>query len=149
MNRFMVIAYHFSRLSLAAIFLYAGVVKATDVVAFAGQVANYQLLPYSWNFLVAAVLPCVEILCGALLLLNRRVRPSLLILLVLNTVFIVALVSVMMRGFDIDCGCFNPESDNPTPPIVAIIRDFIFVLLIIVAWFFKPEPCGSGENHGC
>jgi putative oxidoreductase len=144
MNRFQIMAYHFSRLSLAAIFLYAGVIKATDVIAFAGQVANYQLLPYAWNFFVAAILPYVEILCGVLLLFNKRVRPSLLILLTLNSVFIIALASVMMRGFDIDCGCFNPDSNNPTPPIAAIMRDFVFVLLILTAWFFKPE---SVENE--
>jgi len=146
MNRFKSVAYHVSRLSLAAIFIYAGVIKATDVVAFAGQVANYQLLPYAWNFVVAAALPYVEILCGFLLLLNRKVRPSLLVLLFLNSVFIVALASVMMRGFDIDCGCFNPDSNTSTPPIAAIMRDFVFVLLILTGWFFKPASVGNESD---
>ncbi len=37
--------YHVSRLGLAAVFIYAGVVKAHNPVAFAGQIANYQILP--------------------------------------------------------------------------------------------------------
>lgn len=146
MNCFKSVAYHMSRLSLAAIFIYAGVIKATDVVAFAGHVANYQLLPYAWNFVAAAALPYVEILCGLLLLMNKRVRPSLLVLLLLNSVFIIALTSVMMRGFDIDCGCFNPDSDSLTPPIAAIMRDFVFVLLILTGWFFKPESVGNERD---
>ncbi len=40
-------AYHISRLILAAVFIYAGLIKGLDPVKFAGQVANYQILP-SW-----------------------------------------------------------------------------------------------------
>lgn len=137
------VLYHVCRLGLAAVFLYAGVIKGMDVVAFAGQVANYQLLPYAWNYLVAAILPYVEILCGALLLINRRVRPALLIMMILNVVFILALVSVMQRGFDIDCGCFKPDSESPTPPIMAILRDCVFIIMIMVAWIFKPAQGGN------
>ncbi len=150
MNRLKRSAYHSSRLILAAVFLYAGVIKSLDVVAFAGQIANYQLLPYAWNFLVAAILPYVEILCAVLLLMNRRVRPSLLILLVLNCVFIVALTSAIVRGFDIDCGCFNPDSESPTPPIAAIVRDLGLIVLILTSWFFRPGSNDKGDlNRGC
>ncbi len=71
MNRLLKIGYHCSRLLLAAVFIYAGAVKGTDPVEFAGQVANYQLLPYAWNYLVAATLPYLELLCGLLLLLDK------------------------------------------------------------------------------
>jgi uncharacterized membrane protein YphA (DoxX/SURF4 family) len=128
------IFYHSSRLGLAAVFIYAGVVKAHDVVAFAGQIANYQILPYAWNYLVAATLPYLELLCGLLLLINRRVRPALLVLWVLNLVFIAALASALIRGFDIDCGCFKPGSGTPTTPLMAILRDLLFLLMIFCAW---------------
>ena len=36
--------YHLCRLSLGGLFLYAGAVKADDVVAFARDVANYKIL---------------------------------------------------------------------------------------------------------
>ena len=129
--------YHCSRLVLAAVFIYAGFIKAHDVIAFAGQIANYQLLPYAWNYLVAATLPYLELLCGFLLLLNRRVRPALLVLLVLNLVFIAALASAQARGFDIDCGCFKPDSEIPTTPIMAILRDLLFLLLIACSWLTR------------
>ncbi|MEZ4484094.1 MAG: rhodanese-like domain-containing protein [Syntrophotaleaceae bacterium] len=50
MISFRAVLYHGSRLLLGAIFCYAGLVKALDVMAFAGNVANYQLLPYQLNF---------------------------------------------------------------------------------------------------
>lgn len=134
MSRLRLILFHVSRLILAGTFLYAGMIKADDPVAFAGQVANYQLLPYAWNYLVAATLPYLEILCGLLLLLNRWVRPATLVLGVLNLVFIAALASLIVRGIDIDCGCFRPDAENATSPLAALIRDLGLMVLLIFTW---------------
>jgi hypothetical protein len=75
-SRIIRIVYHLGRLLLGGLFLYAGLVKAADITAFARDVANYQVLPYRWNYLVAATLPYVEFLAGLLLVANRRVRPA-------------------------------------------------------------------------
>lgn len=135
----MKLIYHGCRLLLAGVFLYAGYLKGSDPVAFAGQVAAYQLLPYSFNYLVGATLPFVELLCGALLLLNRRVRPALLVLFGLNSVFMLALISVIARGLDIDCGCFHPggESQGGTSPQMALLRDVGLMAAILVAWVIR------------
>ena len=76
MSRFQWFFYHLIRLSLALVFVYAGAVKIQDIIAFAGHVAAYQLLPYAMNYLVAATLPYVEFLAGVLLLLNVRWAPG-------------------------------------------------------------------------
>lgn len=127
-------AYLGSRFTLAVVFIYAGVVKSNDIVAFAGQIANYQILPYAWNYLVASILPYLELLCGLLLLLNMRVRPAVLVLFVLNVIFMIVLFSAIIRGFDIDCGCFKPNSANPTSPLAALWRDAGLLLLMVVTW---------------
>ena len=134
--------YHGSRLLLALVFIYAGVVKANDVIAFAGQIANYQLLPYAWNFLVSSSLPYLELLCGILLLLNRRVRPAVLVLFVLNCVFILALLSAIVRGLDIDCGCFRPDAKISTTPLMALWRDIGLLVLMVATWIlrYKQRP---------
>jgi len=129
--------YHGCRLILAAVFIYAGAIKAHDVVGFAGQIAHYQLLPYAWNYLVAAILPYLELLCGILLLLNRRVRPAVLALFILNLIFIVALGSALARGLDIDCGCFRPDATNPTGPGLALLRDLGLLALLLVTWALR------------
>jgi len=137
MGKLPAIIYHVSRLLLAGTFLYAGYIKGADPVAFAGQVANYQILPYAWNFVVAATLPYIEFLCGAMLLLNRRVRPAVLVLIGLNLVFMVLLSYTIARGLDIDCGCFNPDGESKTKPLHALWRDAGLMLLMISTWMLR------------
>ncbi len=124
--------YHGCRLLLGALFLYAGARKATDVAAFAGSVAAYQILPYAWNFLVAAILPYVEILAGVFLLANVRVRASALLTGVLAGIFLAALGSARARGLEIDCGCFHPGSHYP--PWLAMARDIGILLLAALTY---------------
>lgn len=140
--------YHACRLLLAAVFLYAGYLKGSDPVAFAGQVAAYQILPYAFNYLVAAILPFVELLCGALLLLNRQVRPALLVLFGLNSVFMLALLSLILRGMDIDCGCFHPagEEVSNTSPQMALLRDAGLMLALVVAWVLRQQQVGNRSD---
>ncbi len=125
------------RLVLGVVFLYAGLIKAADVAGFAGQVAAYQLLPYAFNYLVAATLPYVEIACGVLLLFKRHVRPALLLLAGMNLVFIGALLSVAWRGLEIDCGCFDPTGSSGTSAGAALLRDLVLMGLIVMTWRFK------------
>ncbi|MEA3544057.1 MAG: MauE/DoxX family redox-associated membrane protein [Thermodesulfobacteriota bacterium] len=129
--------YHGSRLALAAVFIYSGAVKANEIATFAGEIANYKIFPYAWNYLIAAILPYLELLCGILLLLNLRVRPAVFILFLLNIVFIVALLSAIIRGLDIDCGCFDPDSATPTSLIVALWRDFGLLFLMVFTWVLR------------
>ncbi|PLX82196.1 MAG: DoxX family protein [Desulfuromonas sp.] len=121
MNRFNLALSHCCRLLLGGLFLYAGLLKSIDVSAFAGDIANYRLLPYSLNYLVAATLPYVEVLAGVLLIVNRKVRPAALLLGLLTLVFMAALASALYRGLDIDCGCFREAAK--TTPGTALLRD--------------------------
>ena len=124
---------------VGGLFLYAGAVKAGDVVAFAGDVANYQLFPYAINFLIAAALPYIEMLAGALLVLNRRVRASALILAGLNLVFIVVLLSALARGLDIDCGCFSSAGEGVSTVVSALIRDLALMVPIILIFRLQKD----------
>mgnify|MGYP001816476858 FL=1 len=129
--------YHLCRLTLALVFVYAGAVKIQDVVAFAGHVAAYQILPYAMNYLIAATLPYVEFLAGVLLLLNVRVRPALVAIGGMTLVFMAALVSVLLRGLDIDCGCFDPTGGEDVSAGVALLRDVGLMALVALTWFMR------------
>jgi uncharacterized membrane protein YphA (DoxX/SURF4 family) len=131
-SRFVRIAYHLSRLVIGGLFLYAGLIKAGDVTTFARDVANYKILPYSWNYLVAATLPYIEFLAGLLLIVNRRVRPAALVTGGLTVVFMLFLTSVVARGLDTDCGCFRPGGH--TTAAEALLRDAGILLLCIVTY---------------
>ncbi|NIQ96509.1 MAG: DoxX family membrane protein [Desulfuromonadales bacterium] len=120
-------SYHFCRIILGAFFVYAGALKIFDAPAFAGQVAAYRILPYQWNYFVAATLPWIEVLCGGLLLVNRKVRPASLVVGVLTAVFMVVLGSVIIRGLNIDCGCFGPHIQST--PQQALLRNVLILAL--------------------
>lgn len=127
------LVYHGCRLVLGGLFLYAGLIKAGDVTAFARDVAAYELLPYALNYLVAATLPYVEIVAGALLVANRHVRAASLLLAVLTVVFMGAIVSVLLRGLEVDCGCFG--GSGATPPGLALLRDFVILGLAHLTFY--------------
>jgi uncharacterized membrane protein YphA (DoxX/SURF4 family) len=139
--------YHLTRLALALVFVYAGAAKMQDVVAFAGHVAAYQILPYAVNYLVAVTLPYIEFLAGGVLLLNVRVRPALLAVGGMTLVFMAALVSVLVRGLEIDCGCFDPGGGQDVTAGAALLRDIGLVALMMLVWWLRGRI--TTRNEGC
>ena len=123
-------SWHLGRIVLGGVFVYAGLLKGLDVEAFAGQVAAYQVLPYRWNFVVAAILPFIELIVGLHLVFNRWVRAAAVVVAGLCGTFLLLLISVLLRGMAIDCGCFGPQ-DSSTP-LQAIVRN---LLLLAMAHF--------------
>jgi uncharacterized membrane protein YphA (DoxX/SURF4 family) len=126
------------RVGLGLVFVYAGILKIRDPIAFAGSVAAYQLLPYSINYLVAATLPWVELACGLFLIIGYRVRASAGIIAAMNILFIVLLTSTIMRGLDIDCGCFR-QGGEKTSAWIAILRDIFFLAAALILFTEQKE----------
>jgi uncharacterized membrane protein YphA (DoxX/SURF4 family) len=127
--------YHLCRLAFGGLFLYAGILKAVDVTAFAGTVAAYRILPYTGNYLLAAILPYIEIVSGILLVANRRVRPAALLLGGLTVCFMLALGTVLLRGIEVDCGCFGAAGQ--TSPTEALVRDAGLLVLAAAVYFLR------------
>ena len=99
-------------LIIGGIFIYAGVIKALDPVAFANDIDNYKILPWQLAVRLAFYLPWLEMLCGLALILRFFYRGGLFILTGLTFVFIAASVVAKVRGLDITCGCFGHASKN-------------------------------------
>jgi hypothetical protein len=100
------------RVGLGALLLVAGALKLKDPAGFATEIANYQLLPQLAPY-VGAVLPAVEVVIGAGLLLlplawRRGAAAAALGLLVM---FTVAVGSAYVRHINIACGCFGGGGD--------------------------------------
>ncbi|HEY5513761.1 MAG TPA: MauE/DoxX family redox-associated membrane protein [Geomonas sp.] len=118
------------RIFLGAIFIYAALLKIADPVAFAGSVAAYRILPYFASYLTAAVLPFLELSCGLLLVCGYRVKGGALIIGIMNLVFMMALGAAIVRGLDIDCGCFK-QGGAKTTPWTALVRDAVFLAMTV------------------
>jgi putative oxidoreductase len=96
------------RLGLGGLLVVAGALKLRAPVAFATEIANYQLLPALAPY-VAAVLPVVELVIGGALVVAPRAwrRAAALGALALLAAFTVAVGSAFFRRINIDCGCFG------------------------------------------
>jgi putative oxidoreductase len=127
------------RLMLGGVFLYAGFTKIADPTTFAGSIAAYRILPYFGNYLVAAVLPWIEALCGLLIITGYRVKAAATLVVILNLAFMAALASTIVRGLDIDCGCFSKTGER-TSAWTAIGRDVVLLAMALYTARGKKHP---------
>jgi uncharacterized membrane protein YphA (DoxX/SURF4 family) len=100
-----------ARLVLGSVMLIAGAEKLTALEQFAHAIANYQLLPISTVNIAAILFVWTEITVGILLLAGAAVRGSALVSGALLLIFIIAVLTAMARGLEIDCGCFVSKAD--------------------------------------
>jgi uncharacterized membrane protein YphA (DoxX/SURF4 family) len=118
--------YHFLRLGLAGIFIYAGCIKLLDPRAFAHAIAQYDLIPETLLPLVAVGLPALELLAGLGLIFE--VRGSLAIIAVLLLIFLLVLGYAVWHNLDIDCGCFTIDELEAQHSVkIALWRDLIMI----------------------
>jgi putative oxidoreductase len=76
--RFVRLSRSFVRIALGILFVFAGATKAFDPGAFAIEIQRYQLIPWFLGVLASVYLPWLEILLGALLVLQRAEQAALL-----------------------------------------------------------------------
>jgi len=125
-----------SRIVLAAVLLFAGILKLQDNTALFETVAYITWLPVWLKFWIIDLLPWVEIVL-ALLLLLRRVEPVVLPLVALVFLgFLGFAIYGTATGMEGDCGCFGEFMDS-TFGAKMIIRNAIFVAMAGIL-FWKP-----------
>jgi uncharacterized membrane protein YphA (DoxX/SURF4 family) len=121
--------YRLVRTALAALFVYAGIVKLLDPRAFAVVISAYDLVPEQLLPLAAIGLPLIETVAGLALLADRPW--GLHLTTGLLTLFIVVLGYGILGELDVDCGCFGAEElDKRAALRLAFYRDLFLVLLV-------------------
>ena len=100
----------FFRLMLGGVFIWTGLLKIMDPLEFAQSIANYRIFPRLLVFLLALILPWIELLCGLCLILGLFQETSTMILSGLLVGFLIMIIITLFRGIDIDCGCFGAFS---------------------------------------
>jgi len=94
-------------LALGAVFIYAGADKIRNPLQFADSIAAFAILPTMFIDPLALGLPTFEVACGLLLVAPRTRRFGALALALSSALFFLALVSALLRGLTLDCGCFG------------------------------------------
>ena len=122
------------RVILGIILIYASIDKIVHPAEFAKVIGNYNVLPFGLENLLGIILPVLELLVGSCLILGIMLDGSAIITAGMMTVFIIALSQAMIRGIDINCGCFKVTVENGGHQvgIRRIIEDFLFLGMSLV-----------------
>jgi hypothetical protein len=128
------------RLVLGGLFIYAGIVKVADPLEFAQDVRNYRLAGQSLSFLTAVFLPWLEIVAGFFLVAGIMKRASALVVSSMLVFFILLVLLTIVRGLDVDCGCFGTLSRRAD---LGLIVEDLLMLSMALSVLFERKPARS------
>lgn len=103
-NRYILL---FFRLVVGGVFIWAGLLKIFDPLDFAQDIANYRIFTQTVSLFLALIIPWIEVICGLLLVLGIFHETASFMLSGSLVVFLGLIIVTLMRGLDIDCGCFG------------------------------------------
>jgi uncharacterized membrane protein YphA (DoxX/SURF4 family) len=127
--------YHSARLVLGVIFIYASYDKILHPKAFAEVIYNYHILPDGLINVTAIFLPWLEILMGVFLIVGFWMPGTILWCNILLVVYIGALCFNLVRGIDVNCGCFSTTKGSSIS-IETVLWDAAFLALSVYLLFF-------------
>lgn len=130
-NKFILLA---ARLVIGFVFLYAGIIKVNDPGSFADSVANYKILPDYLINIVAIIIPWIELISGLLIIFGVAVRENALVIINLLGIFIILIIVSVLRGLNIDCGCFGTQTGTSIG-LNKIIEDLLLLVPAIQLLF--------------
>jgi uncharacterized membrane protein YphA (DoxX/SURF4 family) len=99
-----------ARLVLGGIFVYASLDKIAQPETFAIDIDNYRIIPLSLVNIFAILLPWLELFCGVALISGVFWRTGALLVGIMLIIFMAGMTSALIRGLDINCGCFGTGS---------------------------------------
>jgi uncharacterized membrane protein YphA (DoxX/SURF4 family) len=134
MNRFLSNEYNIltARIFLGMLLMIASSDKIGDPGLFARAIEDYRIVSGTSAMALATVLPWIELLCGLFLVAGILVPASSLVAGSLLGVFTLAVLSALLRGLDISCGCL---SQDPVLSQITWLKIGENVILIAVAFY--------------
>jgi putative oxidoreductase len=133
-----------ARLVVSLVFVAAAVPKLLDLPGFAADIANYRAFP-AWSVnLLAGIVPMVELVGAASILTGWKRRGGAFVLAALTTGFIVLIASVIVRGIDLQCGCFGSDIDASPVGWPLLLRDALLLVAIAIAAVDVRRPGARG-----
>ena len=131
------------RMFLGLVFLYSGFNKLMEPVEnFQGGMAAYEIIPYVLIPLLARVIPWIEFIFGAFLILGYLPRVSALVLATMSWSFVllIATTRIVTGALPANCGCFGEGSLLHLKPYQVLIMDVGNTLIGIRLALLKIHP---------
>ncbi len=116
------------RLFLGGIFIYASLDKIAHPDQFARITYNYHLLPGYLVNLAALILPVAEFVAGVCVITGTLYSGARNFLVIMLLVFMVAIGINVIRGVDLECGCFTVSDRAKSAAFEIFLRDLIYLL---------------------
>jgi hypothetical protein len=122
---------------LSLFFLFAGLSKLLDPAAFSLAIERYQLVGAGASWAFALWIPWLECIT-AFSVWSRRWRVASVFLLAgLLIAFQAALLSALVRGLDISCGCFGSAVESSV--LLSLLRNFFLLGGVLILIIRKPQ----------
>jgi uncharacterized membrane protein YphA (DoxX/SURF4 family) len=136
------------RAALGLIFIWASIDKILHPSAFGEIIYAYQILPDPLISATAIALPWIELVLGTLLVLGFWLPGAIVLTNLLLVTFLAALIYNMIRGLDVDCGCFSTGGRGGGAMWSYLLRDLLFLVvsgLLLVHIIFRNDRRQSGS----
>lgn len=125
------------RVSMGLVFVVSGTMKAIEPRSFIGTIQAFDLIPDPLVPFTAFTVVTGELFLGTLLLLGIAHRAAGTALIAVLMLFSAAIISALVRGIELSCGCFGAASDEPIGPWTILRNTLIILLLCII---IAPTP---------
>lgn len=120
------------RVILGGAFIMAGVLKIADPAKFALDVSHYRLAPSEMINLIAILIPWIEVTAGILVVSGIWLRAATLVILGLTVMFLFVISSALVRGLNIECGCFGTVGGKHVGWVNLAIDATLFLLALVL-----------------
>lgn len=128
-----------TRVFLGLLFVVSSLEKIVEPAAFAQSIGNYKLLPHWLPMTLATILPWLELLCGFSLLFGISIRGGSLLLSAMLIVFTLAVVSGILRGLDISCGCFTQDPGAGKIGWMKVLQNSTLIVLSLFLYYSNTD----------
>lgn len=128
-----------ARWTVGAIFVVAAILKIGDPATFQGDILSFRIVGYPAAYIIAYILPWIELLAGVAVIAGRwGCRGGMVLTAGMLVAFIGGAAYAWALGYDIHCGCFGgSETDETTNYTLLIGRNLLMLAGIVLAAYWE------------
>ena len=113
------------RLFVGGLLIFAGITKIQQPLNFADSVATFRMLPNQVINIFALGHPPFEIIVGIMLVAGWKRGLAAFAICFLTIIFAIALGQALVRGLQVDCGCFGSGKPSVLKTWASLSRDIL------------------------
>ncbi|MCP3923211.1 MAG: DoxX family membrane protein [Desulfobacterales bacterium] len=126
------------RIIIGIAFIYSGGIKLLDLESFAATIEAFGLVPELFSYPLGIMLPLIEVIAGTGLIVGNK--ESLYTITSLLFLFLCVLIYGILKGIDVDCGCYGPNdpvSTSLSSLKTSLVRDLIMISCILFMFYYR------------